>query len=270
MKNFLTVHEFSILSDICPSTLRFWDKEGIFSPAFRGADKRYRYYSPEQIVTVKFINMLSDLKVPLKTIRELVGDRDPQKIRELIMQREKFLNAEFQRLQECFSVMQTRLELIDNGLKAEEKKLIDKISIIRKEESFYVPGPKNKWESDDGLFKPFMNFCEQAKAKRINLSFPVGGMYESWDSFSKAPEKPNCFYSLDPNGTHSCEAGDYLVGFSRGNYSRFKYLLKRMGDYIKENNISVTGPVFTVYLYDEISNDDASEYLSQVYIAVSK
>ena len=94
MKNFLTVKEFSRLSGIERTTLRYWDEIGLFSPAKRDPENNYRYYSSDQIIMVNFINVLSDLNIPLKTIGEMSGKRTPESIVRLIEQREKELDME--------------------------------------------------------------------------------------------------------------------------------------------------------------------------------
>jgi len=69
MKNQLTIKEFSELSGIDASTLRYWDEIGLFSPAHRNTENNYRYYAPTQIIAINFITVLSRLNIPLKTIR---------------------------------------------------------------------------------------------------------------------------------------------------------------------------------------------------------
>ena len=85
-----------------------------------------------------------------------------------------------------------------------------------------------------------------------------------------APNRPEHFFSIDPIGADLRKAGDYLVGFSRSYYGDYGDLPQRMADYAKENNIKISGPVYTMYLFDEICVQDPSQYLAQSCIAVSK
>ena len=70
MKDFLSTQEFSKLSGIATSTLRYWDDIGLFSPRKRNPENNCRYYTPDQMIAVKFITVLSDLKIPLKIISD--------------------------------------------------------------------------------------------------------------------------------------------------------------------------------------------------------
>ncbi len=84
MKDSLSVNEFSKLSGIERTTLRYWDEIGLFSPARRDPDNNYRYYSPYQIISVNFVSVLSDFNIPLKTIATERDKRTPESIVSLI------------------------------------------------------------------------------------------------------------------------------------------------------------------------------------------
>ncbi len=88
MKDLLTVNEFSQLSGIEKSTLRYWDEIGLFSPAKRDSDNNYRYYSPEQLIAVHFITVFSELNIPLKTISAVEKARTPETVFEFLKQQE--------------------------------------------------------------------------------------------------------------------------------------------------------------------------------------
>jgi effector-binding domain-containing protein len=63
---------------------------------------------------------------------------------------------------------------------------------------------------------------------------------------------------------------DYLCGFTRGYYGDFGDLPERMTAYAEENSLTISGPVYTVYLHDEICANSTSNYLAEVCVPVSK
>jgi len=290
MKDFLTIKEFSKLSGIERTTLRWWDEQGIFSPAKRDPENDYRYYTPEQIIAVNFITVMSSLGLPLKTIAESEGVRNPEKIVRLIEQQEKKIDMELRRLRECYSIIHTRREMINYGMRvlegfdilhgirldstdeSEKAKYVDvnKIAILNRDDTPYVLGPRNEWKEGEGFFEPFTKFCNAANDFRINLSFPIGGYHDNWDEYIKAPQCPNHFISIDPTGNRKREEGKFLIGFSQGYYGQFGDLPKRLEACIEKNSLTVSGPVYTMYLHDEISTKDPSKYLAQICVAVSK
>ena len=289
MKEFLSVKEFSKFTGIEQTTLRYWDDIGLFSPAKRDPDNNYRYYSPEQIIAVNFITVLSELNVPLKTIGEMEKGRTPDSIVRLIEQQERLLDMEMRRLRECYSIIHTRLELInygtkliegfsvvdgvrlDKGVPEKDGSWVDetRIGILERDEKMFILGPRTEFKEGESFYEPFMKFCDSANELRMNLSFPIGGYHEGFDVFMRAPGRPDNFFSLDPTGNRKREAGRYLIGFTRGYYGEFGNLHERMAGYMREHSISVSGPVFSLYLHDEICLKDPTQYLVQVSVAIA-
>ena len=296
MKEFLTITEFSKLSGIEKSTLRYWDEIGLFSPMHRDNTTKYRYYTPEQIILVNFITVMSDLEIPLKTISDVANSRTPQKVVSMIEDQEMRLDMEMRKLRQRYSVIHTRRELINYGMKVEDGYMavdamhiedeeaegdvdvereikevwvdIDKVAVLNRSERSFVMGPRNKWVPGNSFYEYFMTFCDMAEELRVNLSFPIGGYHDDMDSFMKGPGEPDYFFSLDPTGNRRREAGRYLCGFSKGYYGDFGDLPQRLAAYAKENKLTLHGPVYTLYLIDEVCLDETDQYLAQICVAV--
>jgi len=289
MKPLLSIKEFSTLSGIEASTLRYWDEIGLFTPAKRNPENNYRCYSPEQIITVNFIKVLSELNVPLKTIREIEDDRDPGSIMRLIQKQEMLVDMEMQKLRERYSIIHSRREQITYGMrvqngfevasrtgknpgKSDREPFVvttNDVYILNKGIKHYIIGQRNDWKSGEPFYESFMKFCNSADELRMNLSFPIGGLHDDFDAFFKSPGEPNYFFSLDPTGNRMREEGDYLVGFAKGYYGELGDVHERMNDYAKKNKLTLRGPVFTVYILDEVSTTDPSQYLAQVSVAIA-
>jgi DNA-binding transcriptional MerR regulator len=268
MKDLLTIKEFSKFSGIEQTTLRYWDDIGLFSPATRNPENNYRCYSPEQIIAVNFIKVMSTLDFPLKTIGSVQDKRTPEWILEMIERQEKYLDMEMRRLRESYSVIHTRRELINNGLKYAAE---PGIYVLYEEEAPYVLGPPNVFkDKDEPFYQPFMKFCGMAKELRINLSYPIGGWHTSLETFVDAPGRPERFFSADPTGNVTAPAGEYLVGFARGFYGDYDMDFVRSYDkYAKEKGIKTTGPVYTLYVHDEICLREHKNFLVKMCVAIA-
>ena len=266
MKDFLSVKDFSRLSGVEASTLRYWDDIGLFSPDRRDTGNNYRYYSPQQLVTANFITVMSSLKIPLKKIGDMQNRRNPDSIAALIEKQERLLDMEMWRLRECYSVIHARLELIRLGSRAGSHE----ISVFHLDERRIIPGDSNVFPENGSYYEPFMRFCKRADEFRINLNYPIGGMHDDMAAFLAAPSQPTRFFSFDPTGNVKLEAGDYLVGYARGYYGKLGNLAERMADYAEANDLDVSGPVCVLYLHDEICTQDSADYLACASIAASR
>ena len=267
MNEFLSIQKFSELTGVETSTLRYWDEIGLFSPVKRNPENNYRYYSMEQVLALNFVTVLSDLNIPLKTIAALRKERNPDKILKLLDKQERKMDMEMRNLRLRYSIIHARRELISYGIQIEDE---SKVSVLRREDKAIILWPPNEYDEENTFIEPMTAFINQSKELRINLSFPVGGYHSSMESFVKNPGKPEHFFSVDPTGTHIRKAGYYLIGFHRGYYGDFGDLPERMTAYAAENSLTISGPVYTMYLHDEICTQNPSQYLAQSCIAVSK
>ena len=265
MDNYLSIYEFSKISGVESSKLRYWDEIGLFSPQIRNPDNNYRYYSLMQLLALHFVTVLSDLGLPLKTIAKLRNELEPDNLMELLDKQEQIMDMEMRSLRQRYSIIHARRELITFGRKIDETQIL----VQPKEEKNMIMWPPNEYREGDTFMEPLADFISRTKDYHINLSFPVGGYHENMDAFLKAPAHPACFFSIDPIGTHTQKAGNYMIGFARGYYGELGDMPERMVAYAKEHSLAFSGPVHTVYLLDEISTKEPSQYLAHSYVAVS-
>ncbi|MDR0490086.1 MAG: MerR family transcriptional regulator, partial [Oscillospiraceae bacterium] len=238
MKDFLSIQEFSKLSGVEITTLRYWDDIGLFSPIKRDPENNYRCYSLEQITALNFVTTLSDLGVPLKTIAELRKNRDADNILRVLESKERDLDMELRTIRIRSSIIHSRRELIRLGLNIEA----NQISVAqRQNDRAAILWPRNKYNEGDTFLGPLTSMINEALSLRINLGFPIGGRYDSMETFIAAPNCPQNFFSIDPTGTNTRKSGEYLIGYINGNYGELGDLPERMQAYAKENNLKITG-----------------------------
>ena len=266
MAEYLTIQEFSKLSGIEASTLRYWDEIGLFTPLTRNPENQYRCYSTVQLLALNFVTTLSELEIPLKTIAALREERNPDHLLDLLEKQEKQMDMEMRNLRLRYSIIHARRELINIGV----KKNTPEISIVQKDEMSMFLWPQNEYNDDDTFLEPLAAHVAILDEAYINLSFPVGGYYDNIESLIESPARPDRFISIDPVGTHKQKAGDYLIGYVRGYYGELGDLPERMAEYATENSIHVTGPAYIIYLLDEFSTKDPELYLAQISIATKK
>lgn len=70
---YYTVGELSQAYGLPSSTLRFYDKHGVFVPEYRNPQNGYRYYSGKQLIKLDVILFLLELGVSIHKISEILG-----------------------------------------------------------------------------------------------------------------------------------------------------------------------------------------------------
>ena len=90
-------------------------------------------------------------------------------------------------------------------------------------------------------------------------------------SVAEAPER-RIILGTENNfgGADKKAAGLYLVGYTRGYYGETNDLPARMRDFAKKNGLIFNGPVYNIYLFDEMSVADPKQYLLQVSASVKE
>ncbi|MCL2001898.1 MerR family transcriptional regulator [Candidatus Saccharibacteria bacterium] len=264
MKSQMAIKEFAKFSGVSPTTLRYWDEIGLFSPGYRDTSNNYRYYTPDQIIALDFIKVLSQVGTPLKTIKDMANDRSPETTLGLINQQERRLDRKMRELVETHSIIHTRRELISQGLLAEEKGL--GITTMELGETLFALGPRNQPRDSGSFYESFAEFCDHANHAQINLNLPIGGRYDNIGSFTETPLVPDHYYVLDSAGGQKRPAGRYLVGWQRGYYGDFGNFPERLAKYIKEYELSPTGPLYVIYALDETCINDPKNYLAQICV----
>jgi len=260
----LSIKEFADFTGLNESTLRYYDQIGLLSPELRG-ENRYRYYSPLQTIMVEFIKVMIEVGVPLSTIKEMSANRTPEAVLALLMQQEHKLDVQLHDLQTAYTIIHTYRNTIQAGIGVRELGIaardLDATSLTL--------GPINNFNGCANFYKPFMQFCTTAHEHKINLNYPIGGYYKDAQAFFDAPSQPTRFFSLDPRGYTKRKAGQYLVAHNKGYYGEFGELPQKLRDYAQTHTLAFNGPLYIIYLLDEISMADHTQFLSQLVVGVT-
>ena len=265
-KDLLTIKEFAEFVGITISSLRHYDNTGIFKPAKHGnkSENKYRYYSPLQITTVKMIRVLTEIGVPLKTIKELAQNRTPEKILKVLKKHKDMTNEKLKFLQEAYSIINTFTELIYEAISATETELY----VCEMSEKRLILGNRNDFGGTTEFYGEFIRFCKTQYEPKLNMSYPIGGYWGNMETFLDEPSRPEHFFSLDPKGYEHKPAGLYLIGYTHGYYGQTNDLPARMAAYAKKHGLIFNGAVYNIYLTDEMSVLDPEQYLLQVSASV--
>ena len=184
----LSIKDFSRLTGIKQSTLRYYDDLGLFSPIIRGSNG-YRYYSPQQITTINSINLLHELDMPIRKVSDIQNNRSPELMFKVLSEKEEVLGAELTKLERSYNVVRTLKRMIQIGLASDENivetRFYDELPI--------VIGSVNDYSGSSYFFDAFLKFCEEAKQYRIDMRLPVGGMFTDFDTFCSCPSNPSYF-----------------------------------------------------------------------------
>jgi len=258
MKLLFSIKEFSEMCGVLDSTLRYWDETGLLSPAWRNETTRYRYYSPEQIATVKFLELFTKLSIPLKDLAETHTEPVPERSLMLFQDCDRRLAAEIEGLQATRKMLQNHASL----LKESQSVQLGNIEARMLPERPFRLIPLAKAGGRAG----HDHLC-QCLAQARGDNSPLGYAFQSFSALLKQPGRPTQLVSFDPKGPDTRPAGEYLVGTVACGYGETGGLPRRMSEYAWQNSLELHGPAYAVYLPDAASIAGAREYLLHISVA---
>lgn len=262
-KGFLSIGEFAKLTGIPRSKLIYYDEIGLFAPAARG-ENGYRYYALNQTVMAAFINDMASFGVSLKDLLLLAKERSPEVMIKVLDKSCEEHKERIAELRETQSVMEVMSMLMKMGLEAKDSD----IEVLDYEPFSLVLGGENIHQDATSFYPAWLSFVNAAKKSGLNIKFPVGGYFDSFDRFLENPSMPSRYYFVNPRGKYTREGGKYLAGYSRGFYGDVKDLPERLSAYAKKHKITLTGPVFNTFLLDEMSTSEDDCYLMRASIKI--
>jgi DNA-binding transcriptional MerR regulator len=266
-EDYMHVKEFAVSVEIGESMLRHYDREGIFVAQ---RDKNgYRVYNDVQITAAKMLRVFSDIGFKIGELKQITLKRSPQKVMHLLLSQRDKNEAKGQRIQEAQNVIAMRVELLNEALSLTPEAEAD-ITICDLPERPIILGGINSFVDSDRFIGEFMRFRTASHSRKLCLSHPVGGYFNNMDIFLAQPSLPTRFFSIDPHGYERRERGLYLTGYTRGYYGQTNDLPARMAKFAKLNGYIFNGPVYNIYLTDEVSELDHSRYLLKAIAAVKE
>jgi DNA-binding transcriptional MerR regulator len=269
-EEYMFIKEFSEIVKISQDAIRYMEAKDVLRPAARGQSgsnsDNYRRYAFWQITAINMVRVLTDIKVTLEEIATLNTERTPEKMLKLFSRQKHLMRNNLRLYEDAHLVLETVLELLMESVCASE----DEIALIERPARQITLGGINDYGDSASFYEAFISFCLEKYDPPLNLSFPIGGYHTSMAEFLKAPSRPTRYLSLNPKGLEEMPAGLYLTGYTRGSYGQTNDLPERMKAFAEEEGLVFIGPVYQIYVQDEISVVDKNNYLLQASALVKE
>lgn len=117
-----TIKEAARIMNVPPSTIRYYDKEGLLPFVGRLASG-YRFFTEKDIATLRMIDCLKKTGMPIKKIREFSqwltqGDASLRQRYEMFLDRRREVEAQIAGLEEVLEVIQYKCRYYEEALAA--------------------------------------------------------------------------------------------------------------------------------------------------------
>ena len=250
-RGLLSTKEFSEISGVAPSALRYWDNLALLCPAYSNLANGHRYYSPDQVAAVQLIKVMGSLGISLNTMKDAVNGWSPERMLELCLDYGEQLEGKISELR----AMQDLLRR--NASRMEESKATqsDEITLCA------LPA------------QPFrrIDLIGGRPAVRVGrASGPVGYAYNELYDLLEEPDHPAHLILYDPRGPEIRPAGEFLVGTQASRYGKTSGLPRRMLEHALRHSLEMQGPAYAVNLPNADGARGAEQYLMQIAVGVRR
>lgn len=263
---YLSISEFSKISEVSRKALIFYDNIGLFMPEFT-APNGYRYYAHEQIYILSVINILKQLGMPLSEIKTYMNQCTPNQAIELLKEQNAIINSKITELQNVQNMLMTKLDSLTFG-----KDIINFNPTIsyQEEEPIYISQPINMEKSKipDEIWT---NFYMECRKNGIIFGYPEGFLVSqnNLQSGKTNLAKHIVFHLKDFKYSNSTiPKGRYLIAYGHGGLEETEEIYQNLLQYIRENNIKITGYAYEKRLIDEIATKDKAQQLIQIKVQI--
>ena len=268
MKKLYKIGEISKLYNISSDILRHYEKIGLIIPDVRD-ENGYRYYSQKQIWKLNNIRNLRNLGVGLKEITEFMEDRNLIKTKEvidfqLIKIEEKL--KKFSELKKELEDKKKNIEYFEEFKEYEKPVLreIDKRYILYKKGNFH-----EEWEIDFELKKLKKKLPDDNDFIFTESEVGTTILKENWKN-DKYLDYSSTFVITTDKTENIIEKGLYLTFVFKGSYEKVKEHYTFLKEYIKMNNLTVTGDIIEIYHIEIHITDNVNEYVTEIQIPIKK
>ena len=264
-EKYYKIGEISRLYKISTDILRYYDKIGLVSPDYTG-ENGYRYYSKKQIWKLNNIRNLRNIGVGLEDIKEFLDERNINSANNILEFQLEKVEEKIKKLMELREELASKLENIEffktfQNFNKPLLKYIPKRKFLRSKGNF-----KQDWEIDFEL--RILNEKTEYDSDFILTNNEIGATL-SKENFIKGEYGifSETFIINDVKG-EIINAGYFLTIVFKGSYKESYKYYEILKEYIKENNLEVTGDIHEIYHIEIHITEDENEFITEIQIPV--
>ena len=296
MDNFyVSPTEFASISGVSRQTLIFYEKKGIFLPAYKN-EKGYRFYLMSQLDIIATIQSLQKIGLSLEEIKDYIEHRNAQSTYELFSNKMNTLKEialdivqettykawiKINTLKEIITtyhkminMMETKCQLITKA----NQILTDMVYIEYRDEIKIIKSDYIPFNSKEiNQYKILGEHIKYRKKQNHSLGHAISGMVE-WKKMLKSKRKKT-FYQyyytildnqLEDENYDIIPSGNYLVIYHKGTYETSYQSYHLFLDYAKKNHLVLDDIAYDESLIDELTEANPQNYITQISVKFKK
>ena len=258
---------FAAMNHVTVKTLRFYEEQGLLTPALIHPETGYRYYTLAQMAVLHQITALKQAGFTLEEIARIHSGADEEAV--LLKKKTELLTK--------IADLTRQIAVVDGYLSRRKARLSAPV-LIKTIPETTVACMRIRLESYDDLFErmPEMGAlmeqagCECALPEYCFTAYPEPGFrdadipVEICESISEAREETGALrFKTLPAIQAACV-------YHRGSYRTFPESYEAVLRYIEENGYEISGEIRESYIDGVWNRDDESQWLTEIQVPVRR
>ena len=265
MKNYYSIGELAGYQNISKQTLIFYDKIGLFRPAYVDPSNGYRYYSPKQIDFLDTILIMKKIGFSLEEIREHMKNYNLENSTTLLRGQMEVLDEQIRELRMIRSRLLQRCNMMDEARK------YHKNPIVREEvkEQYILCHPVAEPYSLSEVSIATKQCFAQAEEEGLPIFFQTGvinplqhiqqGRYMETTWAFLPVEKGAAAENIK-----KLPAGECISIYHFGSYDTIADSYQKLLEYCRQKNLRILSDAYEFCINDYITSSDVNEYITKI------
>ena len=268
MENLFSIGELSRSQNISKQTLIFYDKTGVFHPAYVDPSNGYRYYSASQLDELDTILILKKSGLSLQKIKELLSHYTTQSSLKVLKSQLGVIDRQMEELRLVRSRLSQRCAQLEGANLHQEGPRVEKM-----EEQYVLTRPVEPPFTLREISIATKQCFAQAFQESLPIFFQSGvrvplerilrGDYTQADLVFLPTEKTG-----RANNIQRLPAGRCAAIYHRGDYLSIGASYEKLLAFCREQGLTVASDSYEFCINDYITTGDESEYLTKIVFYV--
>ena len=273
----LTIGEISKLTNLPIRTLHYYDRIGLFKPAYVDGKTNYRYYTESQIHTIDLIKSLKYIGTSLADIKD-AQLMTPEQLLEFLMKQEQVVEEKLRQMQEVqYTLMKTK-RLLEEQINIPVLQEVYEMEVSRqrllaiKSTDATVPEVSDKY---------FSSLTEIVEREGSVMNTRYGGIY---------PLKPynkvgdiRYQYLFTPLLTdrfidnlnsdvevHTMPSGQYACIAFYFDLQTYLIEYERLQSYLEDRRLMPQSPVYEVFMPTNYSPEESPAFIVELKVKIKE
>lgn len=273
---YMSIAELAKLRNVSTDTLRYYDKIGLFKPAYVDPQTHYRYYSVLQYEKLGTINELRKLDMSLHEIKKFFDHRNVSQSISILEIQEKKLSKIIKDYVELHKIVSEKILFLNNVIKqAQEKKINIKTFPERR-----IIKLGHLDSNDEDISHFFLNLENIVKYNASEIAPIVASNRMGYVIFEKDIKASNFLEvnsvfafvkdheSVDEKYVTRVPAGKYVCLYYNGLVKDREESVKKMLQFIRDHGFNVLGDALQILQIDITVTDIPEEVANEIQIPI--